>query len=408
MAIMHVTRRTGAVVALLAAVMVAGVPASKEAQAARAIDANREPLTGALQQAGVTLRQIGPVRRVSNAGVEAVAPAASLDVTPTPTATLTPTATITPTPTATLTPTATITPVATATVTPTATITPPTPTATPGPSVQVLAVGIYVVKGGQEQRVTKAPLGMPVRLKTIVVVANAPQGGVPVLASWELRGIPQGKVFLSYHHRFVLHDGRVGVYFDVTLPARHFATGAYLFVGTITFQGRLQQKATMFHVAGQILTQHPLRVHYAHLRLTVPAGWHLDRARDSRGRVATGKDTLTLFSESRHAALFVVSVLLPKAPSSADLHGFPPLVLQQEFKGVTNVKPLYFKDQIDGHDVFAAQGNVSIATHPSRAIAIVTNKNRWLYAFTVADYFKRALPSEIRAALAAIFGAKLD
>src|SRR5918911_1630238 len=192
MGIMYVTRRTGAVVALLAAVMVAGVPASKEAQAARAMDATREQPGGALQQAGVTLRQIGPVGRVSNAGVEAVAPAASLQATPTATATVTPPAT------------ATVTPTATATVTPTATITPPTPTATPGPSVQVLTVGIYVVKGGQEQRVTKAPLGMPVRLKMIVVVANAPQGGVPVIASWELRGIRKGKVFLSYHHPFVL------------------------------------------------------------------------------------------------------------------------------------------------------------------------------------------------------------
>jgi hypothetical protein len=394
MAIMHVTRRTGAVVALLAAVMVAGVPASNEAQAARAMDANREQPGGALQQAGVTRRQIGPVGRVSNAGVGAGAPAASLQVTPTATATLAPTAPITP--------------VATATVTPTAPITPPTPAATPGPSVQVLAVGIYVLKGGQEQRVTRAPLGMPVRLKMIVVVTNAPQGGVPVVASWELRGMPQGKVFLSYHHPFVLSDGRMGLYFDVTLPGHHFATGAYLFVGAITFQGRLQQRATMFHVAGQILTQHPLRVHYAHLRLTIPPGWHLDRGRDSSGRVATGKDTLTLFSDSRRAALFVVSVLLPKAPSSADLHGLPPLVLEQEFKGVTNVKPLYFKDQIDGHDVFAAQGDVSIANHPSLAIAIVTNKNRWLYAFTVANYSKLAQPSEIHAALAAIFGAKLD
>jgi hypothetical protein len=56
----------------------------------------------------------------------------------------------------------------------------------------------------------------------------------------------------------------------------------------------------------------------------------------------------------------------------------------------------------------SAQGNVLIANHPSLATAIVTNKNRWLYAFTVANYFKRALPSEIHAALAAIFGAKLD
>jgi hypothetical protein len=376
---MHVMRRTGAVVALLAAVVVAGVPASKEPQAARVLGANREQPGGVLQQAGVTLRQIGPVGRVSNAGVEAVAPAASLQVTPT----------------------ATITPTGAATVTPTATI---TSTAALGPSVQVLAVGIYVVKGGQEQRVTKAPLGMPVRLKMIVVVANAPQGGVPVIASWELRGIPQGKVFLSYHHPFVLSDGRAGLYFDVTLPGRHFATGAYLFVGAITFQGRLQQKATMFHVAGQILTQHPLRVHYAHLRLTVPPGWHLDRTRDSSGRAATGNDTLTMVSDSRHAGVRVVSVLLPATPSSADLHAF----LQQEFQGATNVKTLFFKDQIDGHDVFAAQGNVSIAGHPSLAIALVTNKKRQLYAFIVVNFFKLALPSEIHAALAAIFGAKLD
>src|SRR5437763_1653437 len=154
MAIMHVTRRTGAVVALLAAVMVAGVPASKEAQAARAMDAHREQPGGPSQQAGVRLRQIGPVGRVSNAGVEAVAPPASLVVTPTATATLTPAATITP--------------VATATVTSTTTITPPTPAATSGPSVQVLAVGLYVVTRGHEEHVTKAPLGMPVRLKMIV------------------------------------------------------------------------------------------------------------------------------------------------------------------------------------------------------------------------------------------------
>jgi hypothetical protein len=373
------------VVALLAAVMLAGIPAAKEAQAARVLDANREQPGGALQQAGVTLRQIGSVGHVSKAGVEVVAPAASLVVTPTATATVTPTGA--------------------ATVTPTATI---TLTATPGPSVQVLAVGIYVVTRGHEQHVTKAPLGMPVRLKMIVVVANAPPGGVPVIASWELRGVPQGTVFLSYHQRFVLHDGRVGLYFDVTLPGRHFATGAYLVAGTITFQGRVQQKATMFHVAGQILTQHPVRVHYAHLRLTVPPGWHLDRTRDSSGRAATGKDTLTMVSDSRHAVVFVVSGLLPTPPSSADLHGLPPIVLQQEFRGVTNVKTLFFKDQIDGHDVFAAQGNVSIANRPSLAIAIVTNKKRRLYAFTVADYFKLALPSEIRTALAAIFGANLD
>ena len=164
----------------------------------------------------------------------------------------------------------------------------------------------------------------------------------------------------------------------------------------------------MLHVVGQIITQHPMHVHYAHLRLTVPPGWRLDHARDSSGRAATGTDTLTMFSDSRRAAVFVVSVLLPTTPSSADLHGLPPLVLQQEFKSVTNVKTLNFKDQIDGHDVFAAQGSVSIANHPSLAIALVTNKNRWLYAFTVVNYFKLALPSEIHAGLAAIFGAKLD
>src|SRR5947207_1807503 len=142
---MHMTRRTGAMVALLAAVMVAGVPALQEAQAARVMEAHREQPGDALQHAGVTLRQIGPLGRVSTAGVAAVAPAASLDVTPTATmtstpaitptaaATVTPTATITAaatvTPTATITAAATVTPTATitaaATVTPTATITPP-------------------------------------------------------------------------------------------------------------------------------------------------------------------------------------------------------------------------------------------------------------------------------------------
>ena len=87
---MHVTRRTGAMVALLAAVMVAGVPASREAQAARVIDATRAQAGGALQQVDVTLRQSGPLGRVSTAGIEAVAPAASLDVTPTATMTSTP------------------------------------------------------------------------------------------------------------------------------------------------------------------------------------------------------------------------------------------------------------------------------------------------------------------------------
>ena len=59
-------------------------------------------------------------------------------------------------------------------------------------------------------------------------------------------------------------------------------------------------------------------------------------------------------------------------------------------------------------DVFAAQGTVMLANQPSLAIAIVTNKQRWLYAFTVVNYAKLALPREIHAALAAIFGAKLD
>src|SRR5947209_10920350 len=141
---MHVTRRTGAVVALLAAVMVAGVPASQEAQAARLIDANREQRGAALQQAGVTLRQIGPVGRVSNAGVEAVAPAASLVVTPTATATVTPTATITP-------------PTATATVTPTATITPPTPTATVTPPPTITAASATATAPPPPTRPTTPP-----------------------------------------------------------------------------------------------------------------------------------------------------------------------------------------------------------------------------------------------------------
>src|SRR5207244_1535703 len=136
--------------------IVAGIPASGEAHAARVIDAERDQLGGALRQVGVTLRQIELMGRTSNAGVEAAAPAAALDVTPT--ATMTPTAAITPTATATVTPTATFTPTATATATPTATFTPtatitPRPTATPRPqhpSVQIRAVGMYVVKQGHE------------------------------------------------------------------------------------------------------------------------------------------------------------------------------------------------------------------------------------------------------------------
>src|SRR5947209_6493832 len=153
---MHVTRRTGAVVALLAAVVVAGIPASGDARAAITARAVGSQVGGALLHGGVTPGQIekglsrcakairGPSRpkqaekrakltptclvvRTANTGVEAVVPAASLDVTPT--ATMTPTATLTPTATATVTPTAT------ATLTPTATSTPPpTATSTPRPT----------------------------------------------------------------------------------------------------------------------------------------------------------------------------------------------------------------------------------------------------------------------------------
>jgi hypothetical protein len=275
--------------------------------------------------------------------------------------------------------------------------------------VQLVEVGVYALPKGHEKRVKSEALGTRIRLKIVVRVSNAPKGGVRFVASWALRGSGAGKTFLSYHRAFTLHNGRFGVYDDVVLPNRGLAAGAYLFVGSVTFHGRVQQKATMLHVTVQVTPGlQPRRVHYAHLRLTVPGHWFLDFQKDSKGRPATGPDTLFMFSDTRRAAVSVVSVALNTTPSTADLAAFPPLVLNQVFGGVTNVKTISYKAQIDGHDVFAAEGDVKVAGRPSHAIAIVTNKKRQFYAFTVVNYFKQAQPSEIAAGLAAIFGSKLD
>lgn len=412
----------GAATALLAAAMVvpAITPLSAGAMAAPGPRSALVGLAGPLHHVGMALERPSHASPVTMLGVGPLA--ATLDVTPTatitptdtitPTATLTPTATVTPTATLTPTPPATNTPLPTATSTPQPTNTPtPRPTSTPTPrpvAVQLLTVGVYVLAKGHEQRVRNETLGTRVRLKMVVRVANAPHG-VRVTAAWALRGAVGGKSYLRYQRDFTLHNGRTGVYDDVALPASGFAAGSYLFVGTITYHGRVQQKATVLRVSAQTTTGfQSKRVHYAHLRLTVPGFWFVDFQKDSKGQAATGRDTLLMFSNTRRAAVSVVSVALNTTPSAADLHAFPPLVLNQVFGSVTNVKVLSYKATIDGHDVFGAEGDVSIGGRPSHAIAIVTNKKRQLYAFTVVNYFKQAQASEIAAGLAAVFGSKLD
>ena len=86
-------------------------------------------------------------------------------------------------------------------------------------------------------------------------------------------------------------------------------------------------------------------------------------------------------------------------------------MLRQEFNTVTNLKTVTFKDQIDGHDVFAAQADVTLTGNdsaPSQAVAIVTNKDRQFYTFTVFDLYKLAPTSELQAGLSSVFGAKFD
>lgn len=444
---MHVTRHRGAVVALLAAVAIAaGLPAAGQVRAAQT-GAAWARIGGAAQQTGAVVRRLAPAQGSSAVGMAAIPFTAPQDVSST--GTLTPTATATATMTATATATATNTPTSTPTPRPTKTRTPtprptqthtptprptrtdtptpsptetptptpsptntptPTATATPQPlSVQLLAVGAYQQVKGKEQRVTTIVKGSQVRLKIIVQVANAPRTGVYLSATWELWDLGKVKRFLHYNQPFHLLNGTTGLFYDFVVPSATLPTGSYRYSGAIMFHGVVQQKVTILHVKGQIKIVVPVRVHYAHLRLTVPAGWQLDFSQDSNGRRATGKDTLIMISASRRALVDVVSLGLDVTPSTADLRAFPAQLLKQEFpNGVKKTKTIFFNGQIDGHDVFAAQGEVTISGRASLALAIATNKKRQFYAFTVVNYFKSAPQSEMRAALAAIFGAKLD
>lgn len=427
---MHGTRYRGIIVVLLAiAVVVAGVPGvpvAGRATAASGATTSRTLLKDAAQQAGIVARQLAPLAVSADVtatatttptvvATSAATPTITATATTAPTMTATPRPTRKPTPRPTKTPTPrpthTHTPTATSTPTPPPTNTPlPTATATPlPPSVRLLSVGVYKVVKGHERRITLGELSSTVRLKIVVIVANVPAGGVRVSATWALRGSVGGKTYYRDSRDFQLRNGATGLFYDLVLPVRNFATGAYYFVGSITYRGAVQQKVTMLHVIGQKVVLVQMRVHYAHLRLTVPANWHLDFSTDSNGRPVTGKDSLLMLSNTGLALVDVISVHLDTTPSSADLQAFPAQLLQQEFSsGVSNVRTIFFKGQIDGHDVFAAQGDVTISGRLSQAIAIVTNKSRQFYSFTVVNYFKRASPGEQHAAFAAIFGSKLD
>ncbi len=448
---MNMARRKGAVVALLAAVALAGVPAYTMAGAAGtagtagAAGASRGEFAGALRQTGALLRSaeiVSPARPARDSG--AAPQTAPLDDI-TATATVTPVVILSPLPTstpvtntvaptatatsiATATPIVTATPIATNTPSPSPTRTPratPTPSPSPRPptrvpsptpppptatprvtSVRLVAVEVAALNRGREQRVTTVALGTTLRLRIVVSVTGlAGSTRARVTVTWALRGI------LSYSRGYTLGNGRTALYDDVVLPTRGLAVGAYYFTGSLAYGGAVRQATTTLHVVSEGTAVQAQRVHYAHLRLTVPKGWALDFQKDSSGRAATGPSSLIMFSPSKRAAISVVSVGLRAIPSSSDLHAFPALVLQQEFDKVTNVKVLNFKSQIDGHDVFAAQADVTLqagSTRTSQALALVTDKGRQLYAFTVIDLFNLAPTSEIQDGLAAVLGSKLD
>ena len=419
--------RKGVAVALLAA-LVAGVPAD----GARAAGGAPGPIATALRGAGDALglaAHRGSVYVTGSPRQEAATPAVSTAIstavstapttpttapplmTPTAVTIVTPTTPTTAPPLTPTTPTTPTTPAPPATATPAPSATPlPRPTNTPRPRhvvVRVLSVGVYTVTRAGERGVTTAGLTAPIRLKIVVLVQNAPRAGVSVIALWSLRSAT-GKTVLSDQRTFLLANGRTGLYDDVVLPDQGLGTGSYVFQGGVLYQGRLLRATTPLRVTGQQLSPEQRHVHYAHLRLTAPVGWTLDFSRNSSGRRATGPDSLIMFSATRRAAVSVVSVRLRKTPSNADLRAFPALVLQQEFNGVDNIKPLAFKSRIDGHDVFAAQGGVTVNGRTSTAVAIVTNKGRQFYAFTVVNLFRRAPAGEIQAGLTSIFGARLD
>lgn len=253
-------------------------------------------------------------------------------------------------------------------------------------------------------------LGQSIRLKITILVTNAPVAGIAIRASWQLAGNLHGKPFLRYQQTFTLRNGRKGLFYDIVVPSRGFSAGGYYFTGTIAYGGQLRQLAatTLFGVRGQIAAP-AQRVHYAHLHITVPQGWTLDLQRDSQGHAASGSNSLIMFSPSRRAAVTVVSVRLTRLPTTAELRTFPAAVLQQEFgSGISNVKTLTVKSRIDGHDVFAVQGDVTIGGRASQAVVLVTAKERQFYAFTVVNIFKEAPLGELNNGFAATFGAKLD
>ena len=447
---MYVARRKGTVAALLAVVALAGGTAG----AAGSASAPPRQLVIALHQSGAGLRAWRaalPQRSVPRGPVAAAPLSAILADVPTATSTpvvlFSPVPTNTPSPIVTTAPPATdtatpatgvVTPTATISTTPTATIAPPTatpspspspsprpptrtprpptrtprptvapPTATPrAPGVKLVAVQVATLANNREQRVITASLGSTLRLRIVVSVSGlAPGAHARVGATWALRGV------LTYSRDYSLANGEMALYDDVALPTRGLATGAYYFTGTVSYQGAAQQATTTLHVVGEFATQTARRVHYAHLRLTVPQGWQLDFQRDSSGRAATGQNSLIMFSPTKRTVISIISAGLRANPTSAELHAFPQLVLQQEFDKVTHAKSLAFKSQIDGHDVFAAVADVTLQPGDSRtsqALALVTNKGRQIYVFTVVDLFNTAPNAEIRSGLASILGVKLD
>ena len=429
---MHLMRRAGVLAALMSALLLSILPAHAGAAGGQ----GALPIAGVQAWFSVTARQAPPVasrdRMIPLAATSVVSATAS--ETPTvvisPTATMSATATSTPSATSTARPSPTATPTRRPTRTPAPTRTPtPRPTATPPPTdtptpmatstpvpkpiaVHLVSLGLYVVEHGRERRLTKVTPNTQVRLRIIVDVANVPNGGsIRVTATWQFRGLDGLSIVHSYTSTATVGNGRSALYYDVVIPERGLVAGAYRFDGTLTYRGQVQHAATLFHVTGPAVPEvRPMRVHYAHLRMTVPAFWFLDFSQDSQGRRATGVNTLIMYSNTRRAGVVVVSPTARSTPSAALLHQFPAIILDQEFGGVTNVMNITFKGQIDGNDVFAAEGDVMVASRSSHAIDIVTfkDKTKRLYSFLILSYFKAALPSEIHAALAAIFGAKLD
>lgn len=345
-------------------------------------------------------------------------PTATPTTRPTRTPTPRPTRTPRPRPTHTPTPTATATRTPRPTATATATRTPrPTATATPVvPRVALVSVGIFKLgSNGHETAARIVSLGQRIRLKIVVNVQNAPANGIPVTVAWRLEDMSRTKHFVDYQQNFTLRNGKTGLYFDAVIPRRAFAAGSYYYTGTIAYNGslpllRAQTATTLLHVNNQIAPTPAQRVHYGHLQLTTPEGWLLDFETGSNGKPATGADSLIMFSPSRRAAVTLVSVALSRIPTSAELRSFPPVVLAQEFgsNNVKSVKQLTVMSQIDGHDVFAIQADVSIGGRSSTAIALVTNKDKQFYAFTVVNIYKEAPRSEVSDGYAAVFGATLD